>query len=448
LWKNSYKNIYETGTDSELPAPYLSATSTTQTTIKAKINNKYEGYTYKYNNKTINDDTFIAEGLCPASSYAIYVDISKYGITYSTSVSAQTLGIYPTVIGGASSASSIFANGAYTKGDAVFVKEAFKCNGKEVEGKSISVNGLKPNTSYNVDYTITVAYGDNNQYTTTFTDSKSVKTNPLTLTTEQPKVISSGNVIVGATTNVDEEEKNVGFEWRRTDWTTEIASNTGSAILYDGTMEGYIRNINAEKLWRYRAYYLANDGTYYYGDWVGIDPSNTSYFEPTVRTYANVNVNGNTALVKGYALGGTDKVAVQGFKYWRVANSSNSLNIGIDDEAQVTAIPSDAITETVDIVGSGQQLMNANLKNLDYSSTYHYVAFVTTAENETFYGEEQTFTTDVDPTGIEGVKDNTNDSKPATVVAYYDLNGKKLSAPQKGMNILKMSDGTTRKVVK
>mgnify|MGYP007056157189 CR=1 FL=1 len=133
-----------------------------------------------------------------------------------------------------------------------------------------------------------------------------------------------------------------------------------------------------------------------------------------------------SALVKDYALGGTDKVAVQGFKYWKTGSVSNSLNIGIDDEAQVTAIPSDAITETVDIVGSGQQLMNANLKNLDYSSTYHYVAFVTTVENETFYGEEQTFTTDVDPTGIEGVKDNTNDSKPATVVAYYDLNGKKL----------------------
>ena len=34
------------------------------------------------------------------------------------------------------------------------------------------------------------------------------------------------------------------------------------------------------------------------------------------------------------------------------------------------------------------------------------------------------------------------------VLAYYDLNGKLLSQPQKGLNIIRMSDGTTRKVVK
>ena len=31
---------------------------------------------------------------------------------------------------------------------------------------------------------------------------------------------------------------------------------------------------------------------------------------------------------------------------------------------------------------------------------------------------------------------------------YYTLDGKQLSAPQKGLNLVKMSDGTTRKVVK
>ena len=46
-------------------------------------------------------------------------------------------------------------------------------------------------------------------------------------------------------------------------------------------------------------------------------------------------------------------------------------------------------------------------------------------------------------TGIEGVQ-NTNNT---TVVARYALDGTKISAPVKGINILKMSDGTTRKVV-
>lgn len=54
------------------------------------------------------------------------------------------------------------------------------------------------------------------------------------------------------------------------------------------------------------------------------------------------------------------------------------------------------------------------------------------------------------------VKDSKNDtyvvgvdgSLEPTESKYYTLDGKQLSAPQKGLNIVKMSDGTTRKVVK
>ena len=50
-------------------------------------------------------------------------------------------------------------------------------------------------------------------------------------------------------------------------------------------------------------------------------------------------------------------------------------------------------------------------------------------------------------TGIKGITGDNTSSK-ATVTSSYDLNGKQFSQPQKGLNILKMSDGTTRKVVK
>ena len=48
--------------------------------------------------------------------------------------------------------------------------------------------------------------------------------------------------------------------------------------------------------------------------------------------------------------------------------------------------------------------------------------------------------------GIKNV--NGNNSNKATIKSRYDLGGKQLSQPQKGLNILKMSDGTTRKVVR
>ena len=223
-----------------------------------------------------------------------------------------------------------------------------------VDGKSAEqpyyIKGLGPNTGREM--SLTIAYKDAEGNDKTFTASQTVKTQELTLTTEQPKVVSSGNVIVSATTNVDEEEKNVGFEWRRTDWTSDFASNSGSAVVYGNTMEGYIRNMNTDKLWNYRAYYLSDAGTYYYGDWVGLDPSNTSYFEPTVHTYADISTSGKVALIRGYVLNGTDKVTVQGFKYWKAANKGNSLDIDMKGDMQTTAIPADAITETQVVINS------------------------------------------------------------------------------------------------
>lgn len=50
-----------------------------------------------------------------------------------------------------------------------------------------------------------------------------------------------------------------------------------------------------------------------------------------------------------------------------------------------------------------------------------------------------------DDTAVIGI--NGSDS-PITAQKYFSLDGTRLSAPQKGLNIVKMSDGTTRKVMK
>ena len=301
--------------------------------------------------------------------------------------------------------------------------------GKTEKRYDLTLRGLEPDKLYEGIASITLAYED-----VSYTKSFSFKTAPLILTTQQPKVISLGNVIVAAESNLDDEETNVGFEWRRIDWTDDFTSNKGIAYLYEGKMEGYIRNLYAEKLWKYRPYYESDSGNCYYGEWVGIDPTNTSYFEPTVHTYATINVSGNTAVVKGYAMRGTDNVTSQGFIYWST-NSPSSLR-------KVNGIPSDAKT-----VIAGGNIMTATLENLEYETEYCCVAFVTTAEGETFYGESQIFRTDpVDPDGIKEIESLT----PALSKGegdWYDLNGRKLAAPQKGINIIRYSDGTSKKVL-
>ena len=286
------------------------------------------------------------------------------------------------------------------------------------EGNTIAFTGLRPNAGYRAYMKIVNEYND--EYIT----SSRFYTSSLTLTTAQPKVISAGNVLVSAETNIDPAETNVGFEWRRTDWTDDFVSNTGKGYVNGESMEGKIKNLYTEKLWKYRPYYQSSDGTYYYGDWVGIDPTNTSWFEPTVHTYADFSVDGNTVLLKGYTLSGTDNVTEQGFKYWK---SGDAAAKGTWDATTVDAASVPANAQTVAAAG---ELMSAELTGLDYNSVYYYAAYVKTSTGETFYGEQRSFTIGENPTGIISVKEAEEQDKSAgtrpIMAGWFTLDGRKL----------------------
>ena len=48
---------------------------------------------------------------------------------------------------------------------------------------------------------------------------------------------------------------------------------------------------------------------------------------------------------------------------------------------------------------------------------------------------------------VSAVQEISREEAEAKVTGYYSIDGKRLSAPQKGLNIIRMSDGTTRKIV-
>ena len=421
---------YEVGTDTILSRPSLSVLSTTQSTITYQINNFYPELEYDVVGNPVSEGTYIITDLRPNYTENISLTIRSANNSYScTSVYGTTSPISPTVRAKNITASSLSVEGTCAEGDANIVSTSVTIEGAETKGNKGTKHGLNPNTSYNCKYKVVVEYGDGETYT--YEGSNGIRTSSLTITTQQPKVINVGNVIVAAISNLDDEETNVGFEWRRTDWTDEFASNAGTAYLYNGKMEGYIRNLYTEKLWKYRPYYESDSGNRYYGEWVGIDPTNTSYFEPTVHTYAQISVTGNRAEVKGYAMRGTDNVQSQGFMYWQ-NNTSVSLR------RRAASVPSGTT-----VVNASGNIMTATLEDLEYETTYNYVAFVTTSEGETFYGEMQTFTTSFDPDGIEEVKS----SEETTEVARYDLQGRMIAKLQKGINIIRYSDGTSKKVL-
>ena len=407
----------------------LNVSAVKKTNVTATLKGTYDAgdasiTEHGFENYQTGKDELMVKDLKPGESYNFTYYVVANGKKITKAITVQTVPVSLSV-NAMPQVSSCTITGGYSVIDATVIDYGFPGYPKQTK---LKVTGLDPNTKYTQSFYVTTKEGGEISKSVNFT------TNSLTITTQQPKVISSGNVIVAAESNLDDEETNIGFEWRRTDWTNEFPSNTGSAALYEGTMEGYIRNLNTEKLWKFRPYYLSSSGMYYYGDWVGLDPTNTSYFNPTVHTYAKINVNGNTALVKGYALGGTDKVAVQGFMYWKNVSGGNA-------QRRIISIPSTA--KTVEASG---QVMSAELTGLDYNAEYTYVAFVKTVEGELFYGEEQTFTTGEDPTGIERVDAEDITDESIIEVARYNMNGQQIDAPQKGVNIIRNSDGTTKKV--
>ena len=427
---------YDLTTDISLEKPTIKYSST-QTTVTANVSPIYDEYVYCINNIFYiesEDDKVTFDGLIPGRSKAIQLQISLGEFSFSSTYDASTQDLEQQVLPVSRSASSFKVKASYTKGDAEVVGESLTVNGITQDGNTAIFTGLRPQRTYYVKYNVTVKHGD---VTYTCSQEFDISTETLTLTTSQPKVISVGNAVVGAISNLDDAEENVGFEWRRTDWTDDFASNTGVAYLYEGTMEGYIRNLYTEKLWKVRPYYKSNDGKLYYGEWVGLDPTNTSYFEPTVHTYARIDHTENKVQISGYVQRGTDDVRKQGFKYWE--QEDNARGAGI-------SIPSGA--KTVEADG---RVMEVELTGLKPNTTYAYVAFVTTTEGETFYGKQLSFTTGDDPeasvTGDangNGVVEIGDVTSVLTLMATPEATGyNNKAADANGNGVIEIGDVTT-----
>ena len=54
--------------------------------------------------------------------------------------------------------------------------------------------------------------------------------------------------------------------------------------------------------------------------------------------------------------------------------------------------------------------------------------------------------TDEDPKPTTGIMATTATQQPK-IVERYTIDGKRISQPQRGLNIIKMSDGTTKKII-
>lgn len=198
------------------------------------------------------------------------------------------------------------------------------------------------------------------------------------LTSSTPKVINKGEVILCAEINLLDGTPNAGFEWRKVDAPDIIPSKRGESVVYDGKMEGLVKNLDTSSYYKVRPYYKATSGEEYFGEWIGFDPSDFSYFEPTVHTYDYVEIVDGVATLVGYAMQGSNDIISQGFEYWK------------DNTAHGNGFfaPSSGVKT---VMATGQR-MTAQVDGLAGGTTYGYRAFVKTIKGTT-YGEEYHFTT-------------------------------------------------------
>ena len=387
-----------------------------------------------------SDGSLEITGLVPHTNYYVdgYVKYSDGNEMYIGYKVISTLGVNPVIETKAYSPTIVRYTARYTPGEAHVSKVIV--NGETIDPSLITCDGNKymfsvykaglyPKTYYKGRITVETLEGSSE------TVESSVTTPELELTTLQPKCVSSSCAIVAAATNIAEEEPNVGFQWKKYDAPESLKPNEAYAAIYDGQLEGYLKNLQSAFYYNVRAFYKTNDGTYYYGDWVTFDPSDFSYFEPTVHTYPATQTTDCTASVRGYVLAGTDNITEQGFEYWETNGASFAQKL----VKNALLVPS---AEDINVVLSTGQVMQVVLDGLKPQTTYTYRAFVRTTGGTT-YGEEQTFTTEM-PTGIDYME---SEKAAPTIVGYYDLSGRQLAGKQRGLVIVRYSDGTSRKVM-
>lgn len=327
-------------------------------------------------------------GFWPSTTVTLkYQELKGGRVTYSKEYYIMTEGMGLSAEFGKITPTSYTMTGSRNKTshDAEVVDEGWTLDRETItrHGSTLHVTGCEPESYVNAGYAVMVKNGSETKLYY-YSPSKSMQLPALTLeTVTEAKATSNTVALICATTNIDDEEANTGFEWRRYDAPDLVPSSKANCPVVDGVMTGALRNLSSSTYYKFRPFYKAESGKTWYGEWSAFGTADAYvYFDPTVRTYAAVCHDENSATVSGFIIAGSDDIKEQGFEYWKRDDAYATAK-------HTTATSDDNTHQTV--VATGQR-MSAVLQNLEPNTTYIVRAYVTT-EHGTTYGEEQIFST-------------------------------------------------------
>ena len=285
-------------------------------------------------------------------------------------------------------------------------------------------------------------------------DNRIVKLNPITL---EQTIIDLPEGIYGPANS-----------WYA--WTPDCfcASKQQNVLYWNGGSSSWFSNyiiykydIDSNKFSKYLDYTDAADGFYIYGCSFRVDPVSDDSYVSLFKGFGDP-----TYVVRKYDAEGKQLAEYPMISnYWFpslpvfpdneapvIANPVGDLTLAADKTATIDlkdlATDADnfdaAIVKSVKTV-SDVAVLDAKMQNgsLVITPKKEGAAAVIIKVNSNGKLAETTFVVTVTPaTGINGI------SADGTVeVARFSADGKRISAPQKGLNIIRMSDGSTRKVV-
>ncbi len=327
-------------------------------------------------------------GFWPSTTVTLnYQELKDGKVTYSKEYNIMTKDMGLSAEFGKITPTSYTMTGSrdMTYHDAEVVDEGWTLDRETItqHGSTLHVTGCEPESYVNAGYAVMVKNGSETKLYY-YSPSQSMQLPALTLeTVTEAKATSNTVALICATTNIDDEEANTGFEWRRYDAPDLVPSSKANCPVVDGVMTGALRNLSASTYYKFRPFYKAESGKTWYGEWSAFGTADAYvYFDPTVRTYAAVCHDENSATVSGFIIAGSDDIKEQGFEYWKRDDAYATTK-------HATATTDDNTHQTV--VATGQR-MSAVLQNLEPNTTYIVRAYVTT-EHGTTYGEEQIFST-------------------------------------------------------
>jgi len=239
----------------------------------------------------------------------------------------------------------------------------------------------------------------------------------------------------------------MGFKYRKMGAVNEKPQQV-TATYYDGYMGALISDLSPGETYEVRAFgfkYGEYDDLELTGGWTQINVSEPSYCEPVLYTHDASAVFDYRRLYscyvgfKGVVFSGTDEIIEQGFEYWEVTDK--------DDEELQPATEGEVYKITTENSGyKGLSYLYAEHHEFKPMASYAARVYATT-EKGTFYGNVKTFTTEIF-TGIEAIKqENADCGGDDETISRYNLNGEPVPPSYRGIQIIRMKNGTTRKIL-